>query len=70
MFYIKKNERMCVIIISMDGGGGGGVELVMGFGWGLYIFMVNYVNLRILLFYFLLDMYRYYNGYLNEDNLY
>lgn len=51
-------------------GRGGGVELVMGFGWGLYIFMVNYVNLRILLFYFLLDMYRYYNGYLNEDNLY
>lgn len=51
-------------------GEGGGVELAMGFGWGPYIFTVNYVNLRTSPSHPSLDTHRHYNGHLNEDNLY
>lgn len=69
MFHTKKpKERVRLQQARM--GEGGGVELAMGFGWGPYIFTVNYVNLRTSLSHPSLDTHRHYNGHLNEDNLY
>lgn len=67
MFHTKKTkERVRLQQARM----GGGVELAMGFGWGPYIFTVNYVNLRTSPSHPSLDTHRHYNGHLNEDNLY
>lgn len=69
MFHTKKTKER-VRLQQARMGEGGGVELAMGFGWGPYIFTVNYVNLRTSPSHPSLDTHRHYNGHLNEDNLY
>lgn len=67
MFHTKNRKNVCDY---NKHGWGRGVELAMGFGWGPYIFTVNYVNLRTSPSHPSLDTHRHYNGHLNEDNLY
>lgn len=68
--FIQKKTKERVRLQQARMGEGGGVELAMGFGWGPYIFTVNYVNLRTSPSHPSLDTHRHYNGHLNEDNLY
>lgn len=68
MFYTKNRKNVCDY--NKHRWGRGVVELAMGFGWGPYIFTVNYVNLRTSPSHPSLDTHRHYNGHLNEDNLY
>lgn len=70
MFHTKKNRKNVCDYNKHGWGRGWGVELAMGFGWGPYIFTVNYVNLRTSPSHPSLDTHRHYNGHLNEDNLY